>query len=270
LKAHSDVFIVWRHKFKPMKKTRNVLAAALIAAAIIPTIQSCKKGEGDPFISLKSRKARVAGEWTISSLKDESTYSGTSTNGSAQTTNSGNSVTEISGTTFRTNSTETSSNGDVSTRSGTGTADAKATFEKDGTFTLKYSFTNIKINEDGDEYNQNITFEQSGTWNFLGGVEEDYKKKERIVLNVLKEVSSTASSVDGFSDNESYSTTYANGENSQIWHISTLKSKEMVVDGETAESGSDAYSYNYGSGFTGSSSSISTSKGKFTSTLTQD
>lgn len=254
-----------------MNKKKNVLAAALMTALVFPAFQGCKKGEGDPFISLKSRKARVAGEWTITAMRDESNYSGNNTDENGQKDSwTGTSVTEINGTTFHVNSSQTGSAGDESTRSGTGSASANATFEKDGTFTLKYSFTNVKISEDGDSYTQDITFESSGTWNFLGGVEEDYKKKERIILNILKQVSTTKTMVDELFENESHTTTYANGENSEVWHLNTLKSKEMLVDGETAESGTDAFSYNYGNGNTGATSGTNTSKGKFTATLKQD
>jgi len=46
-----------------MKRVLLVLLVALIA---IPTFQSCKKGADDPAISLKSRKARLVGEWDLS------------------------------------------------------------------------------------------------------------------------------------------------------------------------------------------------------------
>jgi hypothetical protein len=45
-----------------MKKTLLVL---LVVAMAIPAFQSCKKGDNDPLISFRSRKARLVGEWTL-------------------------------------------------------------------------------------------------------------------------------------------------------------------------------------------------------------
>lgn len=47
-----------------MKKNTIILLAALML--ISTTAISCKKGKDDPGISLRSRKARMAGEWKIS------------------------------------------------------------------------------------------------------------------------------------------------------------------------------------------------------------
>ena len=38
----------------------------LLLAGTVFTLNSCKKGENDPFLSLKSRTARLHGEWTLS------------------------------------------------------------------------------------------------------------------------------------------------------------------------------------------------------------
>jgi hypothetical protein len=45
-----------------MKKLLLYLLTIMIAA---PAIISCKKGEEDPFLSMKSRKARLEGEWKL-------------------------------------------------------------------------------------------------------------------------------------------------------------------------------------------------------------
>ncbi len=50
-----------------MKKTKQLLAIALMCFIIAPVLNSCKKGDEDPFLSLKSRKGRLAGEWTLDS-----------------------------------------------------------------------------------------------------------------------------------------------------------------------------------------------------------
>lgn len=56
-----------------MKKlTQSVLAILVVAA----TITSCKKGEDDPTVSLRSRDSRLVGEWTLVSM--QKTVNGTS------------------------------------------------------------------------------------------------------------------------------------------------------------------------------------------------
>ncbi|HNW89847.1 MAG TPA: hypothetical protein PKN48_09295 [Bacteroidales bacterium] len=45
-----------------MKKISLIILAAIVA---LPAFQSCKKGENDPALSLRSRKARLCGEWVL-------------------------------------------------------------------------------------------------------------------------------------------------------------------------------------------------------------
>lgn len=47
-----------------MKKLKKLLFIVAIIGFILP---SCKKGENDPFLSLRSRKARITGEWNLTS-----------------------------------------------------------------------------------------------------------------------------------------------------------------------------------------------------------
>lgn len=55
-----------------MKYTFNIKTFFLLALSLflILPFQSCKKGEDDPFISFRSRKARVVGEWTVKEILD--------------------------------------------------------------------------------------------------------------------------------------------------------------------------------------------------------
>lgn len=135
-----------------MKTTIKVALAALMIAGV--SLESCKKGEGDPFLSLKSRKARVAGEWTVSAGEGKDVSSSiTSTwtyNGTVKTTTVGSASAEDKFT-------ETYE------------------FEKDGKFTYKH------VDNNGSTA---TTDTWTGTWNFTGGV-GDVKNKSQIVLNVL-------------------------------------------------------------------------------------
>jgi hypothetical protein len=53
-----------------MNKIFNINTFLILFLGLFLTFpfQSCKKGEDDPFISFRSRKARVEGEWTIKEL----------------------------------------------------------------------------------------------------------------------------------------------------------------------------------------------------------
>jgi hypothetical protein len=70
-----------------MKKTL-VLGLSIILLA--GGSSSCKKGENDPFMLLRSRKARVSGEWIVSSAEiiSNSTgwYESSSYDGKTETT----------------------------------------------------------------------------------------------------------------------------------------------------------------------------------------
>ena len=73
-----------------MKKLLLYVVAIIIMA---PAITSCKKGEEDPFLSLRSRKARLVGEWKLVSgslaLSAGNEVYETSFNGSIATINYG-------------------------------------------------------------------------------------------------------------------------------------------------------------------------------------
>lgn len=56
-----------------MKTMKNILIAIAASALIMPVFNSCKKGENDPMISLKSRDSRMAGEWTLSKIEQTKT-----------------------------------------------------------------------------------------------------------------------------------------------------------------------------------------------------
>lgn len=51
-----------------MKNTLKFSVAALALAIAVVSFNGCKKGEEDPGISFKSRKGRVAGDWTLSAM----------------------------------------------------------------------------------------------------------------------------------------------------------------------------------------------------------
>lgn len=101
-----------------MKKIVVSLAAlALLSSAVT----SCKKGDGDPFLSLKSRKARVAGEWKATKMEDKSNTTSSSTSGGTTTTTSSTADLKLEGDKITLNITQTDQNGSTTTITVSGT-----------------------------------------------------------------------------------------------------------------------------------------------------
>ncbi|MEY3425959.1 MAG: hypothetical protein RL679_1317 [Bacteroidota bacterium] len=215
------------------KNMKKLIVLSLAAIALIANLSSCKKGENDPFLSLKSRKARVVGEWTVT--KEEGTSQDISkiSFGGVTVTTTTNETSTYNGTLFTSTSVTTSSAGgnplentynDVYTQS--------YTFEKDGSFTLETVYTG-----------QNYTEKIEGTWAFVGKSKTaELKNKEAIALSITK-----------YSDiDNGVTTTYsATGfDDSIIIAIDRLKNKEMVFIREST--------YSEPNGDTGSSSLTTT------------
>jgi len=61
-----------------MKNTRRVILALLTVAIILPTFNSCKKGEDDKLLPFSSRKFRLCNTWVLEKGKEitTSTWSG--------------------------------------------------------------------------------------------------------------------------------------------------------------------------------------------------
>jgi|SRR5688572_16598516 len=165
-------------------------SAALFAALLFP---ACKKGEGDPFLSLRCRKARATGEWKMTAGTGSDTY-----------TSGGN--TTVTTTTYDgANRTES-----VSFNSGTPVVTTSAytqslTINKDGSFTLV-------------ELDDTVTTTITGKWNFTSGVGKDSKKKERLVLYYEK-IDSGGGNVMTIDGNLFIA----------VFEIYQLKSKEMIL-----------------------------------------
>lgn len=54
-----------------MNTIKLLLIFVILTGTILP---SCRKGEGDPFLTLRSRKARITGEWKMDSRTSSYTY----------------------------------------------------------------------------------------------------------------------------------------------------------------------------------------------------
>lgn len=222
-----------------MKKLTKAVLAILVVAS---SITACKKGEGDPAISLRSRAARVAGEWKVSSQETKSDYSNTST---GSTGNSGSSTEKFTETTYTATNT---SGANTSTETGT-VADNSWTFEKDGTFKHTMNYTVKKVDDNSSTGFTYITetttvysVSEEGVWNFLGNVQADTKNKEEMSVSITKTnnvTTTTSVNTVGFGGTNTVTTTTTTdtetstdepNQNVSVWKITTLKNKEMVVE----------------------------------------
>ncbi len=145
-----------------MKNRILSISFALIAIAGLTALTGCKKGQNDPFLSLKSRKARISGEWVLSSGTVTDTY-----------TTGGTTDTEIS----------TYTGSSITTNGSTVSYTEKLTIEKDGTF-------ESSIVQDGN------TFTVTGNWFFSGKSKDaELKNKEAIIFSETQYVSTSGNTV---------------------------------------------------------------------------
>ena len=191
-----------------MKNTVILLLSALFIAG---SFSGCKIGENDPFLSLRSRKSRLEGNWVI--VKEE--VSETNINGS---------TTEIMQSVY---------DGKMKVTTTTTTAGALSTTVID---TVKYT-VNFDIKKDGNykmiAANENkidiVTTE--GTWLFLGKSKlNGLKNKEAILLKTTKQVVS--------SNPVENSVNYENLNGLTIV-IDALRNKEMITIVEENSSNED-------------------------------
>jgi hypothetical protein len=208
----------------------------MLAVIILPLFTGCfGVGEDDPFISLRSRKARVVGSWDVSSYyKNVKQTFGTDNNTVLRV------ITDVQGddwleTTYLL--------GTDSVREVEGLVlNHSMAFDKNGYFSALYEYEIVtKTVDDNTLETTTTTFtfkdEMDGTWNFLAGI-DDYKNKERLSLVILNSriVQTTVEEVksddqEGPADQtvsvEAWTYNYANGEMSVIWELDMLKSKEI-------------------------------------------
>lgn len=230
-------------------KTNRILIALAVAAIVAPSFQSCKKGENDPFLSLRSRKARVAGEWDVtkhSVVKEvEANNWGVTSKYNVAENFENNKFTVV--TTYK-------DPNNTSVETETYTASRDISFTKEGTFTKNYSLTDVEkdtvfmITTSGVKYyirTTTITTKDviTGTWNFLNGV-GDVKNKEVLHLSNVKTAttedvvvdfaaySGTPSDADEVSSTNGYKETvkseYTSNKNFEQWYLDQLKNSEMI------------------------------------------
>lgn len=205
-----------------MKTIKNTLLAIAIVAMVVPVFEGCKKGENDPAISLRSRKGRLAGEWTLSKYDRKDTW-----------VNSGSTSTNTA-TFDGTSETSVYVSGSGSTTTTTSKITTSYTFEKDGTMKMVTDRESVSSPISG--YNitvkSNATYE--GTWDFTGG-SGDTKETSQLLIRWTKfnSTTTTTSTYSGSTttDTDTDSGTFegSSNNNSELYEIDQLKNKELIL-----------------------------------------
>ncbi len=152
---------------------------------------SCKKGEDDPIFSLRSRKARLTGDWHLSSGSLTLIYKKEGFTDYNETYNfTGDSYTSINR---------------VTGANQQGKYKLNITFNKDGGFSFLQLFGSSNVSG-------------NGTWDFLKGVGE-YKNKERLSFNASA-IGGGSYWIDAFNKSKNYF----------IYNIVELRNKKLVLE----------------------------------------
>lgn len=143
-------------------------ALIVLFSGIALSFSACKKGADDPFISLRSRTARLTGVWKLTNEQIKTT---TIRNGSvSQTIES-----TYDGSIWNIVKTVYDKNGNPSVTINKYTASTTWTINKDHSLKLE-------SNWDGDSY------KKEGTWIWLDGNGADLKNKEAVQFLIAKEI----------------------------------------------------------------------------------
>ncbi len=223
-----------------MNAKRHISLGLIVIVIVLPLITtSClKKGEEDPFVSIYTRKARLTGKWNVSTMESKIRY----IQGDIQTFTE----TNVSGLNWEEKVTDIGS-GVVETHKGEVYEGRNwIQFDKDGRVSSVYEYE-YTVEEVDPEDEENVTQtiykikeELSGTWNFLGNI-DDYNNKERLAV-VIEERKTTTRvfELTPTEDEEEIpipvlinilvrADKFANGEMSTIWIIKMLKNKELIL-----------------------------------------
>lgn len=224
------------------KKFLSIVLICLLALPMVFT--GCKKGDEDPFLTFRSRKARVEGTWTVTKRTSEVIRKENNVNTKTETTVDGDSWKQVI-TIDGTDSVRTL-NGKITKEPNQQEGTYYFKFYKDGRAEMKYKYEYSEdlSGEDDDVatvITTKVTEEMTGTWNFLAGI-DDYKNKERLAFVIEDKKTTTYTYKSITSDDDEGGVTvpqllskdvvndkYANGVVSTIYAIKELKNKEMKL-----------------------------------------
>lgn len=198
----------------------NKIKTSLLFSFLSLILLNCKKGENDPTLSLMSRKARISNEWIIKEWTID--FRNENYKPNAMQPNS-TMLQELKNNLFLRKTTgywgENIEEGVVNS--------SLWTINKDYTWDKTISFTSTLNN-----VTTTRTIKTSGTWYFLGKIDE-YKNKERVVFNTLEsKQSNTESYSNGTVNNSEIVASFSDNEESITFEINQLKNKETILKRE--------------------------------------
>ena len=193
------------------------ISVLTLVAILFCCLSSClKKGEDDPLISFRTRKARVVGKWKIESGTIEYKNFYLASGGYYD-----QSTLTYFGNTFE-QKTESSNSTDVTT----GSVIYEIEFKKDGEFISTTVYNNISSTV------------LKGTWNFTGKV-GDRKNKEQIVIHLTSQ-SYQATGPSAINNN----TVTSEGDKVDItYDIKELRNKKLVLVTEFSSENNNGIMY---------------------------
>lgn len=200
-----------------MKNLRSTLSLALLVLVTISSLVSCKKGDGDPYFSIYSRKARLTGDWKVTNINTTVKYNRTTitTNfdGEKKTVE-----TYVPDTVVYTPTDTLYEYRVFSSYTGS----LLYSFDKSGTYQIDEAFTD-------DTTGIRYTSQETGLWFFTGGGKDSgTKPKELLGLQTTKYVYNPLNP-------DTYTLTYDGQANMRVFHIYKLASTEIELRYDTEE-----------------------------------
>ncbi|PLX03122.1 MAG: hypothetical protein C0594_10955 [Marinilabiliales bacterium] len=194
---------------------------SILIAVPFLLLLGCRKGENDPFLSLKTRTSRLVGTWECKSMtyiysSDEETKEIVFDGDSYVTTE----AVEWGGATEETETIQTAS--------------ITYSFTKDGAYTKE-----LLLEEDGSERKSVIETTETGAWYWAGKNEMlGIANKEAIILTPTKIETSEELTAGDFTTTDNVTVTYSGADCPVYkWMLDKLSGDEMIIkmDGSYSE-----------------------------------
>ncbi|MCH8331410.1 MAG: hypothetical protein IH946_08525 [Bacteroidetes bacterium] len=209
----------------------KALGLVLFTFIVVFNFSSCKKGEDDPFISWKSRNARIAGTWVFTNGV------GTMSQTLVGYINEDNDIDSVGSLAF---------DGSIQTTTWTVNDDppeieniersTSITFNKDGSYDFEdktVKTVEITVITPNQTIITTTDISETGNWNFTGKV-GDEKKKESIVLTPTDNTTAITIElrVEGKQPEIETSTVtnVISTSQSETWHLRELRTKQLVIE----------------------------------------
>lgn len=213
----------------------------LLSFLILTSFFACKKGQEDPSFSLRTRKARLAGEWKVKSKQDDSQVTQTSKTTLADNSVIGPNTSEYSINESWKNGTYSFSQIVPNSLPDTNYGGTVSTFnyiiKKDGTWSSELAF-DYTVNIDLQGGNIKVTYyiKSEGVWNFMGKDQPNTKNKELVSLSAITKTTVKTTVYHNYNSaidktkTETIKEEFEPNETIEIWKLIALKNKELKAE----------------------------------------